>query len=128
MGSGSDPSTDGANLAGNEDVIVVAMNYRLGYLGFLPTDADGTGGMNGILDQVQALEWIQQRISFFGGDPDKVTVVLRCLANLLERGLYACYLSSLKQKDYFFGLSWKAVFAMLITTQKKRSSMMFSKQ
>ena len=30
--------------------------------------------MNGIVDQIHALEWIQDRISFFGGDPDMVTI------------------------------------------------------
>ena len=56
--------------------IVVTINYRLGIFGFLPiTDSiNGNGGMNGIVDQIHALEWIQDRISFFGGDPDMVTI------------------------------------------------------
>jgi len=73
-GSGSDQLYNGANLAGNEDVVVVTLNYRLGMFGFMPTSTDGTGGMNGILDQVQALEWVQQYISFFGGDKNRITI------------------------------------------------------
>mmetsp|Transcript_2294 Transcript_2294/g.2641 ORF Transcript_2294/g.2641 Transcript_2294/m.2641 type:complete len:659 (-) Transcript_2294:86-2062(-) len=73
-GSGSNPLYNGANLAGNEDVVVVTLNYRLGMFGFMPTSTDGTGGMNGILDQVQALEWVQQYISYFGGDKNRITI------------------------------------------------------
>jgi carboxylesterase type B len=56
--------------------IVVTINYRLGIFGFLPiTDSiNRIGGMNGIVDQIHALEWIQDRTSFFGGDPDMVTI------------------------------------------------------
>mmetsp|Transcript_44575 Transcript_44575/g.51420 ORF Transcript_44575/g.51420 Transcript_44575/m.51420 type:complete len:705 (+) Transcript_44575:209-2323(+) len=73
-GSGSEPQYDATNLAGNEDVVVVTLNYRLGMFGFMPTSTDGTGGMNGILDQVQALEWVQQYISYFGGDKNRITI------------------------------------------------------
>ena len=46
----------------------MTLNYRLGIFDFMPTSTDGIGGMNSILDQVQALEWVQQDISFFGRD------------------------------------------------------------
>mgnify|MGYP006084930527 CR=1 FL=1 len=74
FGSGSEVLYNGSNLAGNENVIVVTINYRLGALGFLPTDKEGTGGMNGILDQIQALQWVQNYIHLFGGNPDLVTI------------------------------------------------------
>ena len=35
---------------------MVTINYRPGIFGSLPMDDPGTGGMNGILDQMQALE------------------------------------------------------------------------
>merc|ERR1712238_512467 len=73
-GHGSNPGFDGANLAGTEDIVVVTLNYRLGVFGSLPTDEEGTGGMNGIVDQIKALEWVQQYISFFGGDPNRTTI------------------------------------------------------
>lgn len=52
------------------------MNYRLGAFGWLsgPTlQADGTANA-GLLDQRLALEWIQEHIAKFGGDPNRVTV------------------------------------------------------
>ncbi|KAI9841075.1 MAG: hypothetical protein M1838_003785 [Thelocarpon superellum] len=57
-------------------VIYVAMNYRLGAFGWLagPTlQADGTANV-GLLDQRLALEWVQEHIEAFGGDPKRVTV------------------------------------------------------
>ncbi|TVY93397.1 Carboxylesterase [Lachnellula willkommii] len=62
---------------GKEGVIYVALNYRLGLFGFLsgPTfQTNGTANA-GLLDQRMALEWIQQNIAKFGGDPNRVTVM-----------------------------------------------------
>lgn len=57
-------------------VIYVAMNYRVGVFGFAATQALKTSGsLNaGLRDQRLALEWVQQHISAFGGDPDNVTI------------------------------------------------------
>lgn len=59
IGSGSQHWTTGQNLAPFARAIVVTINYRLGVLGFLPTHDEsapsGTGGMNGIADQIAAL-------------------------------------------------------------------------
>lgn len=74
MDASSNPLYDGANLAGNENVIVVSVNYRLGVFGFMPIDDEGTGSMNGILDQIQALHWVQNNIEIFGGNPELVTI------------------------------------------------------
>ncbi|KAL7554356.1 hypothetical protein ACHAWF_017798 [Thalassiosira exigua] len=76
FGSGNHANFNGANLAGNEDVVVVTINYRLNVFGFLSSTGSNhtTGGMNGILDQIKALEWVQKHISSFGGDPDRVTI------------------------------------------------------
>jgi len=73
------PLYDGAYTAGNGDVIVVNVNYRVGALGFLAGVKDaGTSekvnGNFGILDQIAALEWVRDNIASFGGDPDKVTI------------------------------------------------------
>ena len=64
-----------------EGNIVVTVNYRLGALAYLSMDelnaesADGkSSGNYGNLDKVQALRWIQQNITTFGGDPNRVTV------------------------------------------------------
>jgi para-nitrobenzyl esterase len=59
-------------------VIVVTVNYRLGYLGFLATtglDAEPHAHVNyGLLDQQSALRWTQANIAAFGGDPTRVTI------------------------------------------------------
>jgi len=57
-----------------DDVVVVAINYRVGPLGFMCLDTDEAAGNMGMLDQVTALEWVHQYISYFGGDPNRVTI------------------------------------------------------
>ena len=58
----------------DRDVVLVAMNYRLGIFGFLSTgDAEAPGNF-GLKDQVLALRWVQENIRYFGGNPDKVTL------------------------------------------------------
>ncbi|XP_072174319.1 acetylcholinesterase-like [Diadema setosum] len=56
------------------DIIVVTINYRIGALGFLTTGDDEIPPNLGILDQIEALRWIQKHISSFGGDPSRVTL------------------------------------------------------
>ncbi|XP_072111502.1 cholinesterase-like [Mobula birostris] len=66
---------DGKYLAYVENVIVVSMNYRLGALGFLavPGSRDIHGNM-GLFDQRLALQWVQDNIMAFGGNPNSVTL------------------------------------------------------
>ncbi|KAI9460673.1 Alpha/Beta hydrolase protein [Boletus coccyginus] len=60
------------------NVVIVSVYYRLDSFGFLaaPEFTDPTyGDFNpGILDQVQALRWVNQYIGAFGGDPNRVTI------------------------------------------------------
>lgn len=78
-GSASIPLYAGDQLVRN-GVIVVTANYRLGALGFLAhpeltkESRHQSSGNYGLMDQIAALNWIQQNIAAFGGDPDKVTV------------------------------------------------------
>ncbi|KAI4488472.1 hypothetical protein M0802_011578, partial [Mischocyttarus mexicanus] len=58
-----------------EDLVVVAINYRLGALGFLVVDNKNVTGNAGLKDQNMALKWIRDNIKNFGGDPKKVTLV-----------------------------------------------------
>jgi para-nitrobenzyl esterase len=62
-------------------VVVVSANYRLGPFGFLAHPAltaeskHHSSGNYGLLDQLQALRWVRENISEFGGDPGHVTVM-----------------------------------------------------
>ncbi|TDW18175.1 carboxylesterase/lipase family protein [Kribbella kalugense] len=69
-GSGGLDWYDGARLAERGDLVVVTINYRLGALGYLRLEHSNLG----LLDQVQALRWVQENIAAFGGDPEAVTV------------------------------------------------------
>ncbi|XP_061566052.1 acetylcholinesterase [Cololabis saira] len=66
---------DGRYLAHTETVIVVSMNYRIGAFGFLALhgSAEAPGNV-GLLDQRLALQWVQDNIHFFGGNPKQVTI------------------------------------------------------
>jgi para-nitrobenzyl esterase len=78
-GSGSLPTYDGEALA-KKGVVLVTINYRLGIFGFfahpeLTKESDrNSSGEYGILDQIQALEWVHNNITAFGGDPKRVTI------------------------------------------------------
>jgi para-nitrobenzyl esterase len=80
FGSGSVATYDGTNLAKRGDVIVVTVNHRLGILGHLHlAGVLGNGryaasGNAGVLDLCAALQWVQDNISGFGGDPSMVTI------------------------------------------------------
>ena len=78
-GTASTPLYAGDALA-RRGVIVVTLNYRLGAFGFLAhpelsQEAPYRGSGNyGLLDQIAALNWVQDNIAAFGGDPNAVTV------------------------------------------------------
>ncbi|KAG2469642.1 EST1C Carboxylesterase, partial [Polypterus senegalus] len=65
---------DGSALAAYENVVVVVIQYRLGYMGFLSTFDKNCSGNWGLLDQLAALQWVQKHIKNFGGNPDSVTI------------------------------------------------------
>jgi para-nitrobenzyl esterase len=66
----------GINLA-DEGVVVVSIGYRVGLFGFMShPDMDPSEPVAnfGIWDIIAALEWIQDNIESFGGDPKRVTL------------------------------------------------------
>ncbi|KAA0724187.1 Cocaine esterase [Triplophysa tibetana] len=71
---GSASLFDGHVLAAYQDVVVVLIQYRLGLLGFMSTGDEHAAGNYGLLDQVAALQWVQENIHSFGGDPGSVTI------------------------------------------------------
>jgi len=103
--SGASQLYVGENLALNEDVIVMSVQYRLGPMGWFShpdlvesaqTPQDKAANF-GTLDLIAALEWIQDNAAVFGGDPDNVTIfgesagghnVATLLASPLAQGLF----------------------------------------
>lgn len=103
--SGASQLYRGHNLAANEDVIVMSVQYRLGPLGWFShpdlvasaeTERDRSSNF-GTLDLIAALEWVQVNASVFGGDPNNVTIfgesagghnVATLLASPLAEGLF----------------------------------------
>ena len=80
-GGGFDSGTSAWNpgmCLAQKDVVVVSVNHRLNILGFLDLSAVSPkykeSGNVGMLDVVQALEWVRDNISLFGGDPSNVTI------------------------------------------------------
>ena len=76
-GSGSHPLYDGTRLARRGDVVVVTVNHRLNIFGYGAFARIGGAGFEdsgnlGQLDLVLALQWVQDNIAAFGGDPDRV--------------------------------------------------------
>ena len=73
------PSHEGAQMARHHDVVHVSVNHRLNALGFLDVSEVGGSAYDesvnvGMTDLVAALKWVQENISNFGGDPDKVMI------------------------------------------------------
>src|ERR1700742_2110843 len=78
FGTGSLPNYDGTSLAKNQDLIVVTFNYRTNVFGFPSSpDLPLSGNNLGYLDQELAFLWVQNNIAAFGGDKNKVTIMVR---------------------------------------------------
>jgi para-nitrobenzyl esterase len=79
---GTGNTYDGGRLALSQRVVVVSVNYRLGVFGWLSHPAlrataeidDDRSANFGTLDLIRALEWVQENIAAFGGDPGRVTI------------------------------------------------------
>jgi para-nitrobenzyl esterase len=79
-GGSSVPIYDGEEMA-RKGIVYVSINYRLGNFGFygntelLNESENDSAGNYAILDMIKALEWVQENIGQFGGDPDNVTII-----------------------------------------------------
>jgi len=98
IGASSQAVYDGALLSGEQSVVVVTVNSRLGALGFLDMRAAGGVANCGMRDALCALEWVREHIGSFGGDPARVVgfgesagggLLLHLLASPMSRGLLA---------------------------------------
>lgn len=69
---------NGTSIAANQDVVVVTINYRTNVFGFSnsPYLLDNNPHYNnaGFYDQRLALQWVQENIKSFGGDPNQITI------------------------------------------------------
>lgn len=103
IGDGSEVAYDGASLAAR-GAVIVTINYRLGPFGYLAhpvlraESAHDASGNYGLLDQIAALQWVQDNIAQFGGDAARVTIfgesagswsVHHLMAAPLATGLFA---------------------------------------
>ncbi|KIH92613.1 para-nitrobenzyl esterase [Sporothrix brasiliensis 5110] len=72
--SNSNANFNGSDLATFGNIIVVQINYRVGPYGFLQSrEVQNNGSLNnGLKDQIQGLQWVQQNIAQFGGDPKHI--------------------------------------------------------
>jgi para-nitrobenzyl esterase len=70
-GSPASPWYRGTRFA-RDGVVVVSVGYRLGAEGFLALE--GAPANRAVLDWLAALDWVQENIAAFGGDPGNVTV------------------------------------------------------
>jgi para-nitrobenzyl esterase len=89
--TGSANEYDGTVLAQQGDVVVVTINFRIGPFGFLDLSSHGPeyagSASNGVRDQILALQWVQENIEDYGGDPDNVTIFGESSGGTLVLGL-----------------------------------------
>jgi para-nitrobenzyl esterase len=81
VGTGCVPPYNGIPMA-QKDVVLVTFNYRVGHLGFFAhpllnrENGESQEHANfGLMDQLMVLEWVQDNIAKFGGDPGNVTLM-----------------------------------------------------
>ncbi|XP_063925052.1 carboxylic ester hydrolase-like [Zophobas morio] len=64
----------GPDLFIDNGVILVTINYRLGFFGFVSTQDEVIPGNSGLKDQRFAIQWAHDNIHLFGGDPNQITI------------------------------------------------------
>lgn len=74
IGSGYQDEFNGIVLSSIGNVVVVTLNYRLGFFGFLNAGLESAPGNVGLYDQAAAIKWVKETIRNFGGDQNQITV------------------------------------------------------
>ncbi|CAG0902142.1 unnamed protein product [Darwinula stevensoni] len=99
------------------DIVLVTINYRLNIFGFLSTEDEHAHGNYGMLDQIQALKWVQENVEHFGGDPSRVTIfgesaggasVHLLVLSPLARGLFANAIAMSGVATDAWAVQWEA--------------------
>ncbi len=91
-GGGSSPFSQGNQLA-EKGAVVVTFNYRVGSLGFFAhpeltaASEHGASGNQALGDSIAALQWVQDNIAAFGGDPSRVTIFGESAGAAMNGGL-----------------------------------------
>ena len=103
--SGEAASYDFSKMSSAHNLVIVSINYRLGFLGWFyhpafastSNNLEDKSGNFGTLDQIMALKWVKQNIEDFGGDKNNVTIfgesagghnVFALLSSPLAKGLF----------------------------------------
>ena len=92
--NGSANEFDGSVLAEQQQVVVVTLNFRLGAFGFVDFSRFGAeyagSASNGIRDAILALQWIQDNIEEYSGDPSNVTISGESSGGTMVLSLLGC--------------------------------------
>lgn len=87
------------NLCSNE-VVVVTVHYRLGFLGLLFLDDETTPEPNLCMwDLKMALEWVRDNVNKFNGDRENVTIMGHSSGSALAE--FLCLSPMTKGKSFF---------------------------
>jgi len=117
------------SLALGEPVIYVSANYRLNAFGFLAGKEVKDRGLTnvGLRDQRFALQWVQQNIAAFGGNPKKVTIwgesagsISVGLHMLLDKGdTCGLFSGAIMAPRCAFQISWTNRFTLIILQARR---------
>lgn len=72
IGGGDLPTSDPSVWVKEQNIIVVAVTYRLGVFGFLGGDEERPANL-GLFDIIESVQWIKKNIQSFGGNPENIT-------------------------------------------------------
>lgn len=73
LGCGDVLTADPTSWVKEEDVIIVAVSYRLGIFGFLGGSESRPANL-GLLDIIEALKWVKSNIANFGGNENNISI------------------------------------------------------